>query len=850
MSSGYGKLLSFREVIALVLLALPLLVTVSLIEDTRWVRGLPALKILVPISLLVWAYLARSRVPGLIGHSVAALGGLFAALIIGALTLSGGGGLGDLARSLASWLGAIGSEEGDRGASMVGVGLIAITLWMGHLSAWLAYRRTQSVLASLPGLAVLMTILTFLNSDFYWYFFIYLLAAAPGTAYRYAGVWSFGWRRAPVFGSVVAGVVLMGLSLAPVSKAPTPEGTVIPLASQFEDEWYSFRQQWSNLFYGVPNRKQWPAFSPPQDLPMIGPFAPEGTDLFLVEAEDPHRWRMRVYETYTGASWVGGEEAFSIAGSEAPLEQFSEPLKERETVEIGVRIFAKSNSLISAGEPLSATIPTNLEISSNPSFKLYLAESQSSYLPQEIQENRAGLVSWADWARLVVSAQGSGSEDGSQRTASLTPVVNPADVGFRLILPSEDGANLDSEQNAVPEDAPHVLMERVDPGPSPPIALLGHRTLVPPREYKSVGSVSTATAQMLRGAPEDYPQWVTDRYLQLPNDFPQSVKDLAEELTVGNGNAYDMAQSVRRYLLTLPYSLEVSVPPPGKDWVEFFLFEQRRGYCQNYATAMITMLRSQGVPARLVTGFAPSRDEERGAWLAQGQQYHAWPEVYFPEYGWVEFEPTPARVQPGLVLLDQPPGGPLILATANPDCSPEDDILGLCGEDGLLDPSLLDLEADLLGSEEEGSAAEPSSGFGFGGFLSSIWVLVALGVVVAVVVPTGTVSYMRRRYARLGYLTLTYASMCFMGRLAGIGHNPQETPWEYSLRMSRSFPERAEDITQITKGFVAVRYGASKELRPDETNKVRVSWLAFRPSLRGRILRRLVPRRRRRSQPF
>ena len=847
LDSGRGKLLSFRELVALILLALPLLVTASLIEDVRWVRGLPSLKILVAVSLPVWAYLARSSLPGRIGHPVAVLGGLLVAFIIAAVTLSGGVGFGDLASNLFSWFGAIGSKEGDRGASMVGVGLIAFNLWMGHVSVWLAYRRSQSVLASLPGLAVMMVVLTFLNSDFYWYFFAYLLAAAPGIAYRYGGLWSTGWRRAPVFGSVVAGVALMVLPVALVSSTPTPEGTVIPLASQFEEQWYSFREQWSNLFYGVPNRKQWPVFSPPQDLPMVGPFPPEGEDLFLVESEDPYRWRLRVYETYTGNGWVGHEDAFSKAEPIEVSEEFSETLKERETVSIGVRIFAKSNSLVSAGEPINASIPAKVEVSPEPVFRLYLGDSQSSYLPSEIQENRAGLVSFANFAKVVLSQSGTSGESGSTERLTQVPIVNPTSLGFNLAIPALRSSASDSEQQVKSQDESYVLMERIDAGPRQPIALLGDRTLVPPRQYTSVGSVSTATIPMLRAANEDYPQWVTDRYLQLPNDFPDTVKDLARELTAGDDNAHDMAESIRRFLLTLPYSLEISAPPAGQDWVEFFLYEQRRGYCQNYATAMITMLRSLDVPARLVIGFAPSWDDDRGAWLVQGQQYHAWPEVYFPEYGWVEFEPTPARVQPGLLFLNQPPGGPVIAATVGSDCSPEEELLGICGEDGLLDLSLLDFEEDLLDATEEGSIDErPSSGFGLGGLFSSVWALVALGVVMALVVPAGTLSYMGRRYARLGFPTLAFASMSLMGRLAGIGRLPQETPWEYGRRIGQSIPDQADDIAQITRGFVAVRYGPSKELKPQDTNKIRVAWVAVRPVLRGRILRRLVPRLRRR----
>ena len=80
-----------------------------------------------------------------------------------------------------------------------------------------------------------------------------------------------------------------------------------------------------------------------------------------------------------------------------------------------------------------------------------------------------------------------------------------------------------------------------------------------------------------------------------------------------------------------------------------FLVKKVLSTPQNYASAMITMLRSLGIPARLVVGFAPgTKDAQRGGWLVRAENYHAWPEVYFPGHGWVEFEPTPAAVQPSL----------------------------------------------------------------------------------------------------------------------------------------------------------------------------------------------------------
>ena len=848
MDSDRGKIPSLREAIVLVLLALPLLVTASTIEDANWVKGLPSLKALVLVSLVVWAFMARSRVPWWVAHPAAILGGLLVSFVLGALTISGNRGVEVLANHLGTWFGAIGSRDGNQGTALVGVGLIAVTLWMGHVSVWLAYRRPLALLAALPGLGVLLVVLTFLPSDYYWYFFIYLLAAAPGIAYRHSGRWQMRGKRVPLIGTLLAGLALMAITLVPVWRTPSPEGTIFPLASKFERPWYSFRAAWTNLFYGVPNRQQWPFFSPPEDLPYRGPAALGDDTLFLVESQDPHRWRMRVYETYVSSGqsrgWVGAEYPVEKFSTEAELLEYTGNLKAREKVEIGVRMYSRGHTLMSVGEPLAADMSTKVELSPRPSFRLYLAGPQFSYLPPEVMEYRDDLVPPLISDKEGVSTTGEekprfGTKDG---VTALAPSVKLDSLGFsvfRRIDSSTDG----SEQQIQQPDERYLEVERKGATHGPPLALASRRTLVPPMEYETLGSISTATPAMLKEAGQDYPHWVVDRYLQLPNDFPESVRKMARDLTRDEGNPYDMAEAIRLHLNSLPYTLDVTLPPPGQDWVEFFLLVQRRGYCQNYASAMITMLRSLGIPARLVVGFAPGIwDQGRGAWEVQSKHYHAWPEVYFPAYGWVEFEPTPADVQSSLEELGFRPLGGLARAPLDDgECDPDidDDCELPEGPD-----SDFEFDLDELLEEDDAPVSEDGSAGGKLGFLSSAWTFLGLGLALALVVPAGTVSYIRWTIPRLGYATVTYGAMCFLGRLAGVGLRPHETPWEYCDRLSHRVPNHKGAIAGVTRGFVTARYGPSKGLAPEDVEEVRASWPKVRGALLGRILLRLLPRRR------
>lgn len=154
------------------------------------------------------------------------------------------------------------------------------------------------------------------------------------------------------------------------------------------------------------------------------------------------------------------------------------------------------------------------------------------------------------------------------------------------------------------------------------------------------------TEQELRAAGTDYPAWVRDRYLQLPANLSPRLGALAKELTSSATTPYDQALVITDYLRrTIRYSEHVPPPPPGQDALEWFLFDYQQGFCNYYAGAAVILLRAAGVPARLAVGYAegeipPGTIRRR---LVRENQAHAWPEVYFPGLGWIEFEPTTAQ---------------------------------------------------------------------------------------------------------------------------------------------------------------------------------------------------------------
>jgi transglutaminase-like putative cysteine protease len=175
--------------------------------------------------------------------------------------------------------------------------------------------------------------------------------------------------------------------------------------------------------------------------------------------------------------------------------------------------------------------------------------------------------------------------------------------------------------------------------------------------YTAESRVPLVTVEALRQAGVDYPQEIRQYYLQLPDNLPARVRNLAFEISSREANPYDQATAIETYLRQFPYTLDVPAPPAGSDLADYFLFDLQQGYCDYYAGTMVVLARAAGIPARLVTGFSGGvYDEASGAFIVRGNNAHARVEVYFPGSGWFEFEPT--ANQPGLTRLHAPGARP------------------------------------------------------------------------------------------------------------------------------------------------------------------------------------------------
>jgi protein-glutamine gamma-glutamyltransferase len=160
--------------------------------------------------------------------------------------------------------------------------------------------------------------------------------------------------------------------------------------------------------------------------------------------------------------------------------------------------------------------------------------------------------------------------------------------------------------------------------------------------YNGFSRLPALNVAKLRAAPTEYPQEISSVFLQLPNLDPR-IPVFAKEITKDAKTPFDQALAIESHLRNhFTYTLNL-VGKTGEDPLANFLFVTKAGHCEYYASAMAIMLRTLGIPSREVNGFLPGDYNDLGGdYIVRASDAHSWVEAYFPENGWVVFDPTPA----------------------------------------------------------------------------------------------------------------------------------------------------------------------------------------------------------------
>lgn len=288
--------------------------------------------------------------------------------------------------------------------------------------------------------------------------------------------------------------------------------------------------------------------------------------------------------------------------------------------------------------------------------------------------------------------------------------------------------------------------------------------------YTVVSYLPTPTAEDLRAVSPLYPAEITDLYLQLPDTVPQRVIELAQAVVADGESVYERTRLLERYLRAYPYALDVEQAPEDQDVADFFLFQVRQGYCDYYATAFVVMARAVGIPARLASGYVGGQyDFGTGAYLVRHADGHSWPEVYFPGWGWVGFEPTGVQ-----------------------------GVTELPGEEPLPEGVL------------PGPVGPPGRVAHFHWWMAGLGVAVLAGLGWAA---TTVLSRRQRRAAQVITLPLVWGWVGQGGAQVGVHPDPARTPQEYSAALAMELRVRADQVRRWQSRWteLAAQGGAALE---------------------------------------
>ncbi len=346
-------------------------------------------------------------------------------------------------------------------------------------------------------------------------------------------------------------------------------------------------------------------------------------------------------------------------------------------------------------------------------------------------------------------------------------------------------------------------------------------------QYQVTSHVSIADATSLRNAPVVYPQWVQDRYLQLPDTITAETRGLAAQLTAGLTNPYDKAIVVRDYLRSnINYNDQIDAPPEGVEPVHYTLFQTKEAYCTYYASAMAVMLRSQGIPARVVSGYALGEyDDASHSYRVRAVNAHTWTEVYFPNFGWIHFEPTQT-----IPVSERPNSEADLSSVVNEATAPD--------PESLLPPEdLTDFERanGLLNGVDEGAADA-------GSVNGVMWWQLTIGLSLLAV--AGGAIFVTARYNQgvEGDVDRSYLRLAGWARFLGIPWRTTQTPYEQADALVAVVPQGQQPVRNLTRQYVQRLFSPGRAT--DADFDPHQEWRQLRPVLLRRSVVHLLNRSR------
>ena len=842
------------------LLAILLLAVADSIVRAGWVEEMPALRLLALLAIGCALLLAPLRV-----HWLPLLGaGLLAGAIVVLWQVLSLGSIDqqplfwerfeDLGARLEDWFEQAFSS-GIATGNLPFVLFVAVALWgTAFLGSFLVLRRRNAWPVILVATAMISVNLAYADGDQWDATFGIFLGAAVVLALRTHLSRRFARLRdqgseVPVqltWHALAVGVLLAALLVGGSRAAPRPDESeaLVSIWDRATDPFAGLADEVDRLFTALGSGRAPPLHSFGEGFALQAEIDPGTSVVAQVEAPETGLLRGSSYDRYTGRGWTQSEVQLASVPAGDPL-----------PVDPPAGAF---------GYAARREVTSVVSVARSP--RVYFSVGQPLILNEEAEAVQIG--------ETIVRV-----EVGNPRVPSVAPDLARAlreisilqerseisDLAALSLLPS--GYEVLEIERGFGGIAAFVL--RSAPAAPDVLTLRSSGRIHAGTEYAVRGSVSDATEDELRVAGRAYPQWVLSRNLQLPAELTdeefERLQALALALTSTARTPYDAAVALESYLCCQPrvgpsgrpirdasgrpvplYPFNPLIPPPPAeaDAVSWFLFEFRDaqgfplgGYYDYHASALAVLLRSLGIPARISTGFVLNEenfDEGSRSFVVRGRHAYTWVEVFFPGYGWVDFDPTPSgtggdftEIQ-GRRLGEQrtPPPDPAADVAGNPDPR-------LGGFSSILD----NIDGPLDAGDPEAADEDPAESGS-----SLVWI--ALAAVLGVLAAGGLGGRLAWEWSLrgLGPAERSWASLHRLARWAGLSGAPSATPAEFAGRLDARL-RAPGDAARLANHYVRVRYGRGV-LDERERDQVRRAYLRLRGPLLRRILRAAArPRR-------
>ena len=342
--------------------------------------------------------------------------------------------------------------------------------------------------------------------------------------------------------------------------------------------------------------------------------------------------------------------------------------------------------------------------------------------------------------------------------------------------------------------------------------------------YTTTGYVSSATVNQLGAVPYPaqaqengqtvYPQVILDQYLNTDTAINPVIATTAQTVTKGAPNMYQAAVALQDYLRTFTYNAHNPNPPANEDATVWFL-QRKEGFCTFFASAMALMGRSLGMPTRIVSGYTNgSYDAKSQSFVVKGTQAHTWTQVYFAQYGWINFEPTASFSQ---FFRPQNPGSSVPGVTTSPTTQPSS------------------TPHDSRGQQPH-SATQPQNTARVSA-LSRIGLGVFIALVVLLLILAGGWVWWRSLFRGYTSTAASFARLILLGVWAGAPPRPSQTPRAYARRLATVAPEQRAAIERVGALYARERWG--DPLTQDEASDAQTFYERGRVGLTAAVFRRL-----------